>query len=1189
MQSEVVSKSKSLRGITDLTLVAAIRPELIDALDTRTYASRLRFLLKALTAVRVSSREYAAIQAFTDTVERIQAIHSFRLAILEPEQKLLLAVTFDSAWEPYIRLIWRDLGPLLDVIFCNCVGYVTACGHSFEEYAAWVRKAQLQTEFFYADSALTVADLQYLRQIERLGRDDSYTSTSELAAARLVAADREAIAVRNAIGNEREAVRQGLGALTGLYRLVDMYPPDTDDGDLLLRAAHVLLKELRVLGTKAMFPEGSVERASFRPQLAWFEREPKKRPATHGRTPGPNANDIQGGILTGYKATHGALLLCSFESATHARAFLADLLQRGEITTGNSHRADAPAVNVAFTYEGLRKIGVSQEALGRFPQEFREGMEARAGVLGDLRANHPRNWALPERNSLASAGSGARVQMSMVDMVVQLSIQAPPAPGDHEIVGNFAHPLRTKVMELEKRPGLRILSVQAMRRQIDPTSNVARDHFGFIDGISQPDPEGDATPPGTWSNRIPVGEVFLGHPNAGGDPWTENPLLVDGTYLVIRKLRQDIAALDETLERGSQAVGLSADDLKAKMMGRTVAGEALGAPGRPLANDFDYEQDKDGSLCPFQAHIRRANPRTIDKPIVPRIVRRGMSYGPPYDKKQPTPDERGLVFMAYNASIAGQFEVIQRWISGGNSTGVFSDQSDPLLGVPQQGDRRMFRFQHGGSVMRIELEGPGGRPFVQVEWGAYLFVPSIPALKQLSEATPAPAPPLWSAEKGELFIQGLLDMHQPGKNDDEVADRWKRVLEDISSRMSNTAASVWAAIRKFHGGVLKTPYGVLVASNNLVRQVFEDRAEDYSVKGYAERMNGSFGLIFLGLDTGPSYTAQSKAINQALMQVTEESAFDLARQQTHALLTGIFDTAKQRARANHDRTWSVTLDMKDVSDGVLARLSKAWFGVPDDAGRIEPGGWQWNWAPPAPPRCPAHFHSPSRYMFQPNPGPKATDYGEKHGQFLREAFKHFVADHRAKGTASLPPLARTIFDAFPNATDDGLLGSTFIGVLMGFLPTVDGNLRGCLYEWINDRRFWDLQETFRSDLETDIFARAVNVLKDPLRHTMQLRPVPEVTWRIAAKPHRLGDVDVVPGDKIVNAIVSATQELLAADTTDVEPIFGGNRRNATHHTHACPAYQMGMGVLLGIVTGLMEAGPVWPTPAPLTLTWGGQL
>ena len=132
MQVDVQNKSKSLLGVSDLTLVAPIKRGLIPALDSRSYESRLRLVMKTLNTLRVSSLEAEPTPLIKDAVDRIRALHSFRLAIIGQEQKqLLLSVAFDGGWEPYMRRIWRDLGPLLDVMFCNCEGYLTAYDHSF--------------------------------------------------------------------------------------------------------------------------------------------------------------------------------------------------------------------------------------------------------------------------------------------------------------------------------------------------------------------------------------------------------------------------------------------------------------------------------------------------------------------------------------------------------------------------------------------------------------------------------------------------------------------------------------------------------------------------------------------------------------------------------------------------------------------------------------------------------------------------------------------------------------------------------------------------------------------------------------------------------------------------------------------------------------------------------------------------
>jgi len=121
-----------------------------------------------------------------------------------------------------------------------------------------------------------------------------------------------------------------------------------------------------------------------------------------------------------------------------------------------------------------------------------------------------------------------------------------------------------------------------------------------------------------------------------------------------------------------------------------------------------------------------------------------MSYGPRFED---SPDaERGIIFLAYNASIAEQYEVIQRWMTGGNSTRGFSGRADPFLRVPQAGSDNLFLIPHNGRVGRMNL---GEQPFVSLKWGLYLFVPSLAAIERLAGVTkggsreiPAPTTPM---------------------------------------------------------------------------------------------------------------------------------------------------------------------------------------------------------------------------------------------------------------------------------------------------------------------------------------------------------------------------------------------------------------------------------------------------------------
>jgi len=1194
MEREITTKH--LQGISDLTLVAPIRQGLINALDTRTFASRLRAVLRTLHTLRQTSREHSLVRPFSDSTDRIRTITDLRMVILEDEQKLLLSVSFDRPWEPYLRIIWRDVGTLLDVIFCNCEKYPISFSSSFAVYGKWIRDARTNTQFFYKPSALTFDDAQYLRQMERLQRE---TSASELELAKLVVADLEDIAWKTATAFPPHTVRQGMQALSVLYRLADLYPADTPDAGILLRASQQLLRELTKISAGLPLPV----RQRFAAQLAWFEQPAAAAPAPVTPTL-RDTSKVQGGILTPHRGvTHGCLLLLSVPNPAVAAGFLATL--KGMVSVeGADKPADDIYVNVAFTAGGLHKLGVSDADMEKFPHEFREGMQERAGLIGDVRGNHPRNWALPELRGFP--GGGALVQLSTVHIVVHMYIESTDT--GHELID----PLRQKVETLMAgQENVHLLSVQAMRRyEVDRDAGTTREHFGFIDEISQPE-IGPRPADDKWSNFVGPGELLLGYENDRGDVPEEDKLLDDGSFLVIRKLRQDVAALNKAIA----ASGIAPDLLKGKMMGRTVDGDPL-VPFKSR-NEFDYRNpsgsgDEGGGLCPFAAHIRRANPRTkINKldsrPSVPRIMRRGMSYGPLY-KDQPKA-ERGMMFMAYNASIAEQFEFIQRWVSGGNSTGVLSEHGDPLLGVPQLGETRSFRYYDGASVTRakrVKLDDAGDNPslpFVRLEWGIYLFAPSTTALGKLEEIAGASARPSGPdpsvIKQGEEIISRLR----------QEAD-WKAALEDPHARSSGESEAVWAAIRANPNGALKTktPYGVVVASKALVMKVLENVNKEYSVSGYGERLEKWSGEMYLDLDdggAGSDYRKQSAVTNQAIMAIPEKDAFERALFHAGNLLQLFIDGAKDAATKFGEKTWELTFDVKELSDYTLARLCEEWIGPLAVNKHFQRGGWRWDWKDREPPLYPGHFTAPSRYVFQPLPGEGPEKYGRQHGKAILEAMKLFVNDNAAN-----PPATRLGEPIFKDHELDGgdLRARTLVGVMIGLLPTVDGNLRATLNEWLGggtlrltlneklDRwSFWDLQNAFVSDPDTDAYAKADKYLKTPLMRTMQLRPVPELGWRTAAKAHDLGGVAIAIGEKIVLGNVSATQEELAADKTDTDnkpdvyPVFGGNRRADPHPTHACPGYDIAMGVLLGMITALIKIGPVRPTPAPLTLSLRGTM
>ncbi|ANW00451.1 Dyp-type peroxidase [Bradyrhizobium icense] len=1262
MQIDIQSKSRSLLGVTDLTLAAKIKPGLIPALDSRSYESRLRLLLRTLNLLRVSSLEAEPTSLIADAVDRIRAIHSFRLAIVgeDPPKRLLLSVAFDGGWEPYMRRIWRDLGPLLDVIFCNCEGYLDAHSHDFPAYAGWVRSAQVTTEFFYNASALTVNDLHYLRQ-ERQGWHDAgrrglleealsaltrlYRLTdmhlqlasandgdSLLRAARHLLRDPARTLIEKARQSELDAtlqaaltwfdryeagfLKQALPALTALYRLSDMYPPlaDVPDGDFLLRAAgHLLGEELAQCIGKARQKElNPTERAA----LTWFANYKAKALDGRATTAKWDPLKVQGGIIEAYTgATHACLLLVSLKDSAAACDMLEYLKPDIQHTSATALEAATakPFVNVGFTVQGLTIAGVPNGTLDLLPYEFREGMAARASILGDVRHNHPINWSLPERNwPEPPQHERERVELSSVHAIVMYTCKGPA--DEWQDMASDKHPLRGAVLQFNEKlsgKGVQILSVQSMRRLVGSGSEPPRDHFDFVDGISQPWLEPPQKPARSnevmtgdvgykniprdrpTRDKVVTGDLLLGYENSFGDPPLTGKLWDDSTFLVVRKLEQDVDALHTVLKESGDVEGT-----KAKFMGRTGDGEVLieDETINRRGNDFDYSKDAEGKACPFQSHIRRANPRGTRDDIrtVPRIMRRGMSYGLPYREKPNA--KRGLFFMAYNASIAEQYEVIQAWLSGSNSSdqNTYSALRDPFVGVPLDGDPHTFVL-HGAEPVKLPLD----RPIVTMKWGLYAFVPSIKAIDELTELAKAAAK-----------IESIKDKDNPKKKDqraaelavhvqkgaaviaklrrteqqlgfDSAADQWKIALEDINARMFGISQAVWAAIRELHGGVLRTPYGVLVCKKDLVTEVFNNGGRGdprYTVTGYAERMRASFGEIYLGKDddrlSTSKYRAEACPANKAIMAVSREAAFTSSFKHTQEALRSLVpDDGEKR------------LQVKDIVDDTLAGISKEWFGLPDGE-HVACGGWHWRSDKPT---CPGHFHSPSRYMFQPNPGLEATKVGQQHGKDLFNAVGKLIEAQR-KAERNLGTLGNALFDAYSNdqaqltSEKNAQLTSTLIGVMMGFLPTVDGNIRGALFEWISDRSLWDHQLAYLADKNQDRFVKACMVLMGPLTKTLLLRPVPELVWRTALERHFLGPVEVRPGDKIAVSIVSATQECRLNDDNDgLYLLFGGNRREKGHPTHACPGYEMAIGVMLGMLAGLLEWARLRPTMSPMEL------
>jgi deferrochelatase/peroxidase EfeB len=158
---------------------------------------------------------------------------------------------------------------------------------------------------------------------------------------------------------------------------------------------------------------------------------------------------------------------------------------------------------------------------------------------------------------------------------------------------------------------------------------------------------------------------------------------------------------------------------------------ALGADDQ-RNNDFRYQADPKGLICPHGAHARRANPRDseiIGDVHLHRMIRRGTNYGPPLPAGVLDDDgaDRGIVFVFIGAQLDRQFEFVKtQWLNDGNFTGL-DEEKDPLVG--DNDGTGIFTIPRRPVRRRLH----GVERFVITRGGEYCFLPSLSALRWLAD------------------------------------------------------------------------------------------------------------------------------------------------------------------------------------------------------------------------------------------------------------------------------------------------------------------------------------------------------------------------------------------------------------------------------------------------------------------------
>ena len=432
-------------------------------------------------------------------------------------------------------------------------------------------------------------------------------------------------------------------------------------------------------------------------------------------------DDIQHFLMARPHAMTARYEFLSFKQPAAGRAWVGGIIDKVGVASvvRAASETESRWVTVAFTWNGLRALGVDEDSLASFPDEFRQGMVARAEVLGDTGQNDPANWvdgtASPELHAIA----------------ILFARDIPERERCRAEHGQF----------LAQCPGVEVIS--SLDLEATPPFEYAHDHFGYRDRLSLPAIEGlggDVPTPGS-GHPLKPGEFFLGYPDENG-PTNGLPkpeiLSRNGSFVAYRRLEEHVGKFRDFLKQHGETPE-EQELIAAKLMGRWRSGAPLvlapekddpelGAD-RQRNNNFDYgKMDPHGYAAPLGSHIRRMNPRdTAANMNRRRMIRRGGTYGPALPEGAPDDGvERGIASFVGCASLIRQFEFAQNvWVNDKNFHEL-GNERDPIIGT-QDGT---LEYKIPRRPIRKKITGLPS--FTSVRGGAYFFLPGLKALRWLA-------------------------------------------------------------------------------------------------------------------------------------------------------------------------------------------------------------------------------------------------------------------------------------------------------------------------------------------------------------------------------------------------------------------------------------------------------------------------
>jgi hypothetical protein len=477
----------------------------------------------------------------------------------------------------------------------------------------------------------------------------------------------------------------------------------------------------------------------------------------------PHAN-IQGLIFHGYSKFKSAHLLFRFPETKSAEfpngcdinGFVKAIFSYVESAQPWGKYRPVHFINIAFSFDGLKRASVPSVEFDLFPLEFRLGPTNYYSqqTLCDLGKSAPSNWDFgngDENKKVHCIVHCYGMSHAELDMIIEIVSKAAISRGVIEVFASREAPDKSELSQSAPKE-----SMMRFRSTSDLESDFI--HLGYRDGINDPLRELSANQVGQPGPEKLM-DFIIGYPGSPISPGPSfesdpnNPTGIftkDGIYSAFRIFYLDVKAFEGFLEANADKVmerlRITRDNAKewlaAKLNGRWKGGSPLvlspdvDQPENHQVFQISYQSDKDGIRCPFSSHTRVTNPRDGDifrtESPIPGVLRRGVSFG-----LKPSPPhfegEQGLIGIFLCGSIGEQFEKLYSWINRNNFSKDFTEPTqDPLVANRETpGTSKNFIIpMEGGKPLVLDLDG---YQFVVTRGTVYAFMRSLNALETIAE------------------------------------------------------------------------------------------------------------------------------------------------------------------------------------------------------------------------------------------------------------------------------------------------------------------------------------------------------------------------------------------------------------------------------------------------------------------------